>query len=368
MLDLFFRNGNPLSSDVNKAVLALVVGLVVHVVAIRVLRHCLRRVQWNTEEEFFRRLKRCTRLLFPLIAVQLISPALSSLLLEQDSVPRRMLALAIIGGIVHLIIVNLWGIEQYVKFRHTIDVEDNYLARRLNTKVIVLKRVITTFVIVVAVALALMTIPRVRDLGASLLASAGFAGLVIGLATRPMIENLIAGVQIALTQPINIDDVVIIEGEWGWVEEIGTTYVVIRIWDERRLIVPFSKFLQEPFQNWTRKTSRILGTVFVHTDYTVSVEAVRTELNRIVRACDKWDGRVCVLQVTDATPHTLELRALVSAVNYPTAWDLRVHVREKLIEFLQREYPEQLPRTRLVLPEQAAASHSLSQQHDGQAA
>jgi small-conductance mechanosensitive channel len=259
--------------------------------------------------------------------------------------------LAVIGGVVYIVLLCFSAVQRYVEQVFTVDVEDNYMARRLHTQVTVLKRVLSTVVIVVAVALALMTVPSVRNLGASLLASAGFAGLVIGLAARPMLENLIAGVQLALTQPISIDDVVIVEGEWGWVEQINTTYVVIRTWDERRLIVPFSKFLQETFQNWTRRTARILGSVFLHVDYTFPVQALRDELERVVKACDKWDGRVCVLQVTDATAQTIELRALVSARNSPVCWDLRVHVREKLIEFLQREHPECLPRTRMEVSE-----------------
>ena len=347
------------SGEVKAAALAIVAGFLLHVVAVRVARHLDRRGKWDVDELYFRRLKRVTRVLFPLIALLVAAPAMPSWLPPDDSIGRRVLTIAIIGGVVHLILVLLSTSEGHVKHKHSMDVADNYAARKLHTQVTVLKRVIATFVIVAAVSLALMTIPRVRDLGASLLASAGFAGLVIGLAARPMVENLIAGVQIALTQPINIDDVVIVEGEWGWVEEINTTYVVIRIWDERRLIVPFSKFLAEPFQNWTRRTARILGTVFFHTDFTVPVQVVRAELERIVRTCDKWDGRVCVLQVTDSTPTTMEMRALVSAANSPAAWDLRVYVRERMIEFLQREFPQALPRTRVQIPPEAASAREL---------
>lgn len=338
-----------LPSDYRNALLAVFCGFLVHLVTIRTCRHLLRRVEWDCKLTFLRRLTRATRILLPLIAVHIASPPL--IMGEPASLPRRLLTLAVIGGVVYVVLLCISAAQRYVEQVFNVDVEDNYTARRLHTQVNVLKRVVSTVVIVVAVALALMTIPSVRSLGASLLASAGFAGLVIGLAARPMLENLIAGVQIALTQPISIDDVVIVHGEWGWVEEISTTYVVIRIWDERRLIVPFSKFLQEPFQNWTRRTARLLGSVFLHVDYTFPVQALRDELQNIVKACNKWDGRVCVLQVTDATAQTMELRALVSAKNSPTCWDLRVHVREKLIEFLQREYPECLPRARVELAE-----------------
>jgi len=344
--------------DLVIALLAVVGGYLLHLIVGRAVRHIDERNDWQVDESFYKRLRRLTRWFLPTLALLLIIPALSTILPEQDSLMKRLLIIVVLFGIVHLIVVVLSGVEQHIQKQHPVDVADNYLARRLHTRVTVLKRTIITFAVVIALALALMTIPRVRELGASLLASAGLAGLVVGLAARPMLENLIAGVQIALTQPIKIDDVVIVAGEWGWIEEIGTTYVVVRIWDQRRLVVPFSKFLQEPFQNWTRKTAQLLGTVFIHADYTVPVQAVREELRRICEGTELWDERVCVLQVTDAKERTLELRALVSAINSPIAWDLRVHVREKLIEFLQREHPDCLPRTRIDLPRET--------KHDGE--
>jgi hypothetical protein len=195
----------------------------------------------------------------------------------------------------------------------------------------------------------LVTFPSIREIGTSLLASAGLAGLVVGLAARPTLANLLAGLQIALTEPIRLDDVVIVEGEWGKVEEITTTYVVVRIWDLRRLIVPLSQFIEKPFQNWTRQTADLLGTVFVYTDYSVSVDAVRQKLLEILQLSGMWDGKVWGLQVTNATDHTMELRALMSAPDSSRAWDLRCHVREKLIEHLQNRYPQSLPQTRVHL-------------------
>ena len=191
-----------------------------------------------------------------------------------------------------------------------------------------------------------MKFPSIQHLGVSLLASAGLAGLVVGIAARPTLSNLMAGIQLALTQPIRIDDVVIVEGEWGRIEEIGTTYVVVEIWDLRRLIVPLSYFIEHPFQNWTRTTSDLLGTVFVHADYRVSVDEVRGELHRILQASGMWDGKVWNLQVTDATNRSLELRAMMSAPNASTAWDLRCHVRERLIAYLQQNHADSLPRER----------------------
>jgi small-conductance mechanosensitive channel len=239
--------------------------------------------------------------------------------------------------------------------RHDVSRADNLEARRVHTQVQVLERTLIVVIVILGLAAMLMTFPRVREVGQSLLVSAGVAGLAIGLAARPVLENIIAGLQLAFTQPIRVDDVVIVEGEWGRIEEITATYVVVAIWDERRLIVPFSRFISQPFQNWTRRSADILGTVFLHADYTVPVDAVRAELERLCADHPLWDGRVCVLQVTNASERTVELRALVSAKDSGQAWDLRVDLREQLIAFLQREHPDALPRMRFTGSEPAPA-------------
>jgi small-conductance mechanosensitive channel len=233
--------------------------------------------------------------------------------------------------------------------KYRIDTQDNLAARKVRTKTYVLRRVVVVAIAVFALSVMLMTFPAIRNVGISLFASAGVAGLVIGMAARPMLSNIIAGIQIALTQPINIDDVVIVEGEWGWIEEIGSTYVVVRIWDLRRMVLPLTYFMEKPFQNWTRTTADLLGTVFLYTDYTIPVEEVRQELLRVLQASKLWDGKTWGLQVTNATEHTMELRALMSAPDSGTAWDLRCEVREKMIGFLQEKYPQSLPRVRAEL-------------------
>ncbi len=260
---------------------------------------------------------------------------------------NQALHLTTIIGVTFLIIGLIQGTDDILLARYRIDVRDNLKARRMHTQVRVLSRAIQVVAVIVGLALALMSFDGVRQLGTSLLASAGIAGLAIGLAARPVLENLIAGIQIAITQPISLDDVVIIDGEWGWIEEITTTYVVVRVWDQRRLIVPFSKVIEQPFQNWTRRTSEMLGTVFIRTDYTAPLDKLRAELERTCRASEKWDKRVCLLQVTDAGERTLELRALISASDSPALWDLRCQVREALVVFLQQECPGALPRVRL---------------------
>jgi len=202
-------------------------------------------------------------------------------------------------------------------------------------------------IVLIGLAAVLMTFPAVRTIGASLLASAGVAGLVVGMAARPVLGNLVAGVQIAMTQPIRLEDVLIVEGEWGWVEEITGSYVVLRIWDLRRLVVPLQWFIEHPFQNWTRNNADLIGSVLWWVDYRLPLEPVRAEIRRLCEAVPHWwDGKPTILQVTESGPQSMQLRALVTARNSPDCWDLRCHVRAGVIDFIQREYPLCLPRLR----------------------
>ena len=218
--------------------------------------------------------------------------------------------------------------------------------RKQVTQARVLQRVAKTLATIIIVAAALMTIDSVRQYGVSLLASAGAAGLVLAFAARPVLSNLLAGIQIAITQPIRVEDAVIVENEWGWIETIASTYVVVRVWDLRRIVLPLTYFIEKPFQNWTYGSSELLGSVFVHVDYSVPVARVRTKVEEIARESRLWDGKVAGLQVTDLPGNMVQLRALVSARSAGEAFDLRCEVREKLIGFLQTEYPEALPRQR----------------------
>lgn len=243
------------------------------------------------------------------------------------------------------------GLAEGVIARHPADVADNLQARRIHTQTRVLARTASTVVLIAGLSFILMTFPKARQLGASLLASAGVAGLVIGIAARSVFSNLLAGLQIALAQPLRIDDVLIIEGEWGRVEEITATYVVLKIWDERRLIIPLQWFIEHPFQNWTRRSAEILGTVMLWVDYTLPVEPLRQEARRLCEAAPElWDGRVCVVQVTEASDRAKQLRILVSAADSGKAFELRCLLRERLIDFIQREYPASLPRVRAEAP------------------
>jgi small-conductance mechanosensitive channel len=258
----------------------------------------------------------------------------------------RLLLIAFVvlaGWIAHIAVET--GSSLYLR-RFTLESADNLLARKHVTQVRILTRALHTLVVVVTLSAVLMTFEPVRQYGVSLFASAGIAGLVAGLAARPMLSNLIAGIQIATTQPIRIDDQVIVESESGRIEEITSTYVVIRLWDLRRLIVPLSYFIEKPFQNWTRDTTNLIGSVLLYVDFTAPVEAIRAKLIEIVKASKLWDGQIAQLQVTDAKESAIELRALMSARSAGDAFDLRCEVREQLIGFLQKEHPTALPRGR----------------------
>ncbi len=266
-------------------------------------------------------------------------------------------AIHVIGSII-LVISITWALIALIRTakinflkRYDTSVPDNLRMRKLHTQYNILEKILIFIIIVIALGITLMQFEGVRNIGISIFASAGIAGLILGLAAQKALGTILAGLQIAITQPIRLDDVVIVENEWGWIEEINLTYVVIRIWDKRRLVVPSTYFLERPFQNWTRTSADILGTVFIYTDYTVPIDALRKELTRLLESNKYWDKKVNVLQVTDAKQHTLELRALMSAATSPDAWELRVYVREKLVEFLQREYPQCLPKTRVSIGE-----------------
>jgi small-conductance mechanosensitive channel len=324
---------------------AVLLALLIHYLLFVVLKRLVRRTSSVIDDSLVRHSEGPTRWIFPLIGTLLVLPLLP-LRPQIVSPVQHALGLGVIASIAWVVVLLVDVFADAVTSRYEIDVADNLTARSIRTQTQMLRRIFVVVLVIVSFAIMLMTFPEIRTLGTSLLASAGLAGLVIGMAMRPTLASIVAGIQIALTQPIRIEDVVIVEGEWGWIEEIRTTYVVIRIWDLRRLVVPLSYFIEKPFQNWTRVTANLLGTVFVYVDYTISVEEVRQELHRILEASGMWDGKVWGLQVTEAKEHTLELRALMSAPSGSAAWDLRCYVREKLIQFLQEHHPQSLPRTR----------------------
>ena len=289
---------------------------------------------------------KAARWALPLLALILGAPALS-LSPALAEVVGNATSLMLIAVVAFILFQLVDAAAVFVLRPHRLDVGDNLQARAIHTQVVVLKKVAMTAIGIFTLASMLMVFDSVRQFGASILASAGIAGIVVGVAAQRSIATLLAGFQIALTQPIRIDDVVIVENEWGRIEEVTLTYVVVRIWDLRRLVVPITYFIEQPFQNWTRSSANIIGSVFLYVDYSVPIDPLRAELTRILQQSRDWDGKVNALQVTDAKERTVEVRALASAADASLAWDLRCEIRERLITFVQQQYPGALPRLRV---------------------
>jgi small-conductance mechanosensitive channel len=255
-------------------------------------------------------------------------------------------SILLIAAVAVILFQSVALFERLVLTRFDITAADNLQARKVYTQIHVISKVIDVVIGLFAVASVLMLFAEVRHVGASLLASAGVVGIIAGIAAQKTIANLFAGFQIALTQPIRLDDVLVVEGEWGRVEEITLTYVVLHIWDDRRLVLPLSYFIEKPFQNWTRSSANILGSVFVWVDYTFPVEEARTVLKQIIEASPLWDRRFWNLQVTDASEKSMQLRVLATSADSSASWDLRCEIREKFIAHIQSHYPQSLPQVR----------------------
>ncbi|GGH14939.1 hypothetical protein GCM10007422_36640 [Pedobacter zeae] len=263
------------------------------------------------------------------------------------------IALTITFALILVRAVNV--LEDYFYFKYDLNKENNLKERKIRTQLQFVRKFIVSLIVLVTIAIILLSFESMRKIGAGLLTGVGIGGIIIGFAAQKSLGNLLAGFQIAFTQPIRIDDVLIVEGEWGKVEEITLTYVVVNIWDQRRLILPITYFIEKPFQNWTRVSADLLGTVFLYLDYTIPVEPMRQELTRLLNANPLWDKRVNVVQVTDSTKDgTIEVRFLMSASNSSKAFDLRCYVREAMIAFIQNNYPDSLPKRRLELRDRFA--------------
>jgi small-conductance mechanosensitive channel len=276
-----------------------------------------------------------TRFIFPLVGVESVLPALS--LPENGKlIAEHTLGVLIIAAIAWVLVALVQLAGDLTKRRYRLDIEDNLHARQIETRLDILTRASITIVIFVSGAIALTTFPAIRAIGATLLASAGLIGIMAGFAARPIFENLVAGIQIALTQPIRIDDVIVVEGEYGRVEKIGSTYVVVRLWDWRRMVLPLTYFIDKPFQNLTYTTANLIGTVMLYADYSVDLDALRAEVSNLLKAAPLWDGKIVNVSMTDAKESLMvEVRVLVSARNSSDLFDLRCHVRERLVAFLR---------------------------------
>jgi len=319
--------------------------LLVHRGGLLLLRRLAARTASNTDDLILARVAAPMRWIVVAVALSLV----------QRGLPLAPWALAIweqatgfvLPGLIGwLAIALVYAVSDVMAVHHDISVADNLRARRRRTRIAILTRIAMFTILFLTICMMLLSIPGIRSIGVTLIASAGLAGLAVGAAAQPALKNLIAGLQLAFSEPIRIDDVLIIDGEWGRVEEIRLTYVIVRIWDDRRLIVPVAKFLEQSFQNWTRTTSELTGSVLLYLDHAADVARIRAKTEEIVSQNPLWDRRFWNLQVTDAKEETVELRVLVTARDASTAFDLRCDVREALLAFIAAEMPEALPRRR----------------------
>ncbi|GAB6281002.1 MAG: mechanosensitive ion channel [Thermovirga sp.] len=290
----------------------------------------------------------------PLKALVVLAILHALLLLVVSTMPENiygfasaLLTIATVAAAAWFIIEVAGILEDALLLRFDIHSQDNLLARKVHTRLTVFGRLVSLIIGALAFSLILMNFQRFRHIATGLLASVGVVGIIVGLAAQRTVGSLLAGIQLAITQPIRVDDVLVVEGEWGRVEEISFTHVVVKIWDSRRLILPTTYFLEKPFQNWTRVSSEILGTVFLYLDYGIPLDDLRARLREFLEASPFWDGKVCALQVTDCSEQTMEVRALMSARDSGQAWDLRCRIREELLEYIRNTYPDSLPRIRL---------------------
>ncbi len=330
--------------------IAVLVALVLHAVGATLVRRVTRSLPLASR--IANACRAPTRCVLPLVALQAvwqIAPRNFPLIADI----RHANVLLLLACLTWLGLRVVRGTAQGIMASYPLEVADNLSARRVHTQAKVLANALGIGILVTGLGAMLMTFPEARQFGASLLASAGVVGIIVGMAARPVLGNLLAGLQIALGQPLRIDDVLIVQGEWGRVEEITGTYVVLKIWDQRRLIIPLQWFIENPFQNWSRRNPELIGTVFLWVDYTTPVPVLREALGRICAASPAWDRRYYKLDVTDTAAHGIQLRVEVTAANADLLWRVRCDVREGMVDFLQREYPQQLPRMRAELHPQA---------------
>lgn len=336
---------------------AAVVGLLVHLAIYGTLGVIGRRAPrvLLTDGSFLQHTRAPARLLLPLVAAHTALPLVDTLVSRSArAVIEDVLHVLLVAAVAWLLLALTRVLDDVVARRFDVGVADNLRARQVRTQIGVLRRVIA--IVVLAAGAVLMRFDEFRAVGTGLLASAGVVGIVVSIAAQRPLGNIVAGVQLALSQPIRVGDAVVVENEWGTVEEITLTYVVVRIWDQRRLVLPISHFFEHPFQNWTRTSAQVIGTVFFYVDYATDVAAVRAEFERVVRTSKFWDGQACQLQVSDASERTLQLRGIASAENAGRAWDLRCDVRERVVDWLRREHPEALPRVRVEPAAELAAA------------
>jgi len=300
---------------------------------------------------------------FPLVFLNLSLPFLFIRGYEQKLLSRS-IEIALILTFSWMLFALINSIKDFVYAKYDLGKVDNLRERKIRTQLQFIGQIVKGLIVLLTIASVLLTFSAMRRIGTGLLTGVGISGIIIGFAAQRTLANVLAGFQIAFTQPIRIDDVVVVEGEFGFIEEITLTYVTVRIWDERRLVLPITYFLEKPFQNWTRKNAQLMGTVFLYVDFTIPIEPIRNELTRLLQNNPYWDGRANGLVVTDIKNNTVELRATMSARNSGELWDLRCYVREQLLAFVNKNYPEHLPKTRAYIEDHAKENNDNIEEKD----
>ena len=332
---------------------AVLLGLLVHGIAMRIADHAARRTASRGDDLVLAHVRRPLRWVAVAIAV---SFAMRFVPMDSDGrdLWRQILGFTVPALLGWLGVSGVRALQAVIDLRADVTVENNLRARRKRTRAAILGRIGVFFIIFLTICLMLLSVPGIRTIGVTLMASAGIAGLVVGAAAQPALKNLFAGIPMAFTEPIRLDDVVIIDGEWGRIEEIRLTFVVVKVWDERRLVVPVAKFLENSFQNWTRETSQLLGSVFWYLDPAADIPRLRAKLEELVRANPRWDGRFFNLQVTDTAADAIQVRGLMTAKDASVAFDLRCDIREGLLGYIREAMPEALPRRRVAVDGEGA--------------
>ncbi|MDH5828747.1 mechanosensitive ion channel family protein [Sphingobacterium faecium] len=333
---------------------SFLIGFLIKILLVPILRNeAIAQSSYSLFRSFIRRFSKILSIFIPLIIFNSMLP-FTRFNPKTLQVVSKINEILLIGFFAVVLIQAVKVFEDYLYHRFDVNKENNLRERKVRTQIVFIRKVVITLVIVISLAIILLSFESMQKIGAGLLTGVGVGGIIIGFAAQKSLGNLLAGFQIAFTQPIRMDDVLVVEGEWGKVEEINLTYVVVNIWDKRRLVLPITYFIEKPFQNWTRTTAEILGTVFIYTDFTVPVQKLREKLTDLLTGHPLWDGKVNVLQVTDLKEQTIEIRCLMSCRNSGQAFDLRCYVREEMINYIQKYFPDCLSKTRIDYPKEVS--------------
>jgi small-conductance mechanosensitive channel len=348
-IQTWFSGLPPYAQDLLLAAAAILSGLLIKwILALIGNLYCRRTGEYSLIRSIIHRLGTPVNFFLPLLILNFALP-LMNLKGRPFIVLEKLAVILLIASFAAVLIGVIKVVQDFVLNKFDLTKTDNLRERKIRTQLQFLRKFLVALIILLAVCAILLSFEGLRRIGAGLLTGVGIGGIIIGFAAQKSLGNLLAGFQIAFTQPLRIDDVLVVEGEWGRVEEITLTYVVVNIWDKRRLILPINYFIEKPFQNWTRTTSEIIGTVFWHLDYTAPIDEIRKEFMRLLEGHELWDRQVAVIQVTETTERTIQVRALVSATTSGRAFDLRCFIREQIIAFIQKNHPNALPKTRSIV-------------------